>query len=75
MLSLENHQVLTQTNWNILILSQKNEKINTCVGTPSFACLIITVIIIIIIWPWVGGVGNFLRSDSHSYSEFTSVIV
>ena len=33
--SLQNHQVLSQTNWNILILSQKNQKIYIGGGTPS----------------------------------------
>ena len=33
-LSIENHQVLSQANWNILILSQKNQKIYIGGGTP-----------------------------------------
>ena len=37
-LLLENHQVLSQTNWNNLILSQKNQKMNTGGGTPSISC-------------------------------------
>ena len=35
-LSLENHKVLSQTNWNIFIFPEKNRKINTSGGTPTW---------------------------------------